>query len=77
MTRIVHNAGSTFLFASFGFMVASAVAYNTGFRSWSDDLTTAAFWNGALAVALYALQIALQVGQGVARLIASRRRAQP
>ena len=78
MIRIVHNAAVTFLVASGGFVMASMVAHHTaGFESWADSLGATYLWNFALAVALYALQIALHVGQGVARLIASRRRAQP
>jgi hypothetical protein len=72
MTRIAYNAGSAFLFASFGFMVASLVAYNTSFRPWSDGLASAAGWNAALGVALYAIEGALRV----VRFIAARRRVQ-
>jgi hypothetical protein len=76
--HFVHNAAVTLLVASGGFLVASIVAHHTsGFESWADGLAVTYLWNFALAVALYALLAVLAVGQGVARLIASGRRAQP
>jgi hypothetical protein len=78
MIRIVHNAARTFLVASGGFLIGAVVAHNTtGFESWRDSLAATYFWNFVLAMALYALMAVLLAGQGVVRLIASRRRAQP
>jgi hypothetical protein len=78
MIRIVHNAALTLLVASGGFLIASLVAHHTaGFESLSDGLGVTYLWNFALAMALYALLAVLVVGQGLVRVISSRRRAQP
>jgi hypothetical protein len=77
MIRIVHNAAVTLLIASGGFMMAAFVAHHTGFGSWSDGLANTYLWNFALAVALYGLVAVLLAGQGVVRLIGTRRQVQP
>ena len=77
LIRIVHNSALTLLVASGGFMVASVVAFNTGFQPWADGLGITYLWNFALAIALYALLAVLLVAKGIAGVIASRRQAQP
>jgi hypothetical protein len=74
--RVVHNAGSTLLVVSLGFLVASWVAHHTsGFDSWADSLAGAYLWNFVLAVALYALVVLLLVGGGVVQIIGKLRRS--
>lgn len=68
MTRIIHTAAVTFLVGSLVFLVASFIVHHAGGAGPpADGLAVTSMWTFAAAMALYALQAALHIGQGIVR----------